>query len=231
MTLFSSARIAWRKQVNEIAASGYYASERAARAFLVGQVLPAWATLLNERDAGQLQRRLRITTTQALVLHLFGRGVLGVDVQGREAPRFSAWPPSREYDTCGSVVCYRVVPKGDIAQIIGRSRFSVDDALRRFKGRSRDDVTLPQRGLCNVISTEAGVALDGVFSAQTSFPFMYAVCEYASAKTYAYACRVGHGQFVERQTAWCERALNAQGMPLSTPAANDVEAGRNTEAM
>jgi hypothetical protein len=231
MTIFSAAQAAWRKQVREIASTTYYTCERTARAFLVGQVLPAWATLLNERDPGELQRRLRVTTTQALILHMFGRGVLGVDVEGRVAPRFTTWPPSRQYDAKGDVVCYRVVPKGDIATIIGRSRHSVDEALRRFKGRSRDEITLPERGLCNVISTEAGVALDGIFSAQTSFPFMYAVTEYANAKLYAFSSRVAHGQFVERQQGWCERALKAHQMPaLIAEAANDIVSS-NAEAV
>lgn len=209
MSLFQEYTDRWKEQVNVIAASGYYAKKDMAERFFVRHVAAAWQGVLQVSEDDDLATRFGMTPTQKLLLHVFGKGVVGVASKNTRAPRFKAWPPSHDKNSHGRPICYRVVPTSDLAKITRRSRSAVDDALRRFKRTGADD--LVDHGLCNVISTEAGVALDGIFQPQMSFPFAYAVHEYEHGKDYAQEQRVQQSAFYERQTRWCREGIAAKG--------------------
>jgi hypothetical protein len=150
-----------------------------------------------------------------LVLHLFGRGVLGVDAVF--APRLVVWPPSRDVWRSGLLVTPRAIPTSDIRTMIGRSRSAVDTALTHFKGRG--DRGARFRNLCNVLSLPTGVAIDGWLSPYATAPFMYTASEYRDACAYVRSRESECGEFVVRQSGWCEHALagaaSSAGIPSS----------------
>src|SRR5260221_147437 len=139
----------WRAQVAGLARSGVYAVPRRAELFFLAHVLPAWRSVGGEPVAP-------LSTTQLLVVHLFGRGVLGVDAAC--APRLVLFPPSHEVGRNGLPVARRAIPIADIARLVGRSRSAVEEALARFRGKGHDGARL--KAVCRVISLPTGVVLD-----------------------------------------------------------------------
>jgi hypothetical protein len=217
----------WGEQVEAIVASRYYADVGRAREFLARHVLPAWRAMEEAATDEEVKRKYRMTETQVLMVHLFAHGVLGVCVVDEAAPRLATWRPSRSKGTGGAPLVQRVISTREIARMVGRSPSAVGRALRRFKGLEGPKA---KKGVWNVISMPAGVALDGMLSMHTRHPYMYAGHEYAEARSYARACRQHHGRFARRQTGWCVDAMKNAGMPLKdAPKAKPRKAERAAE--
>jgi hypothetical protein len=211
MSRFSEQSKQWKQQVAAIAESGYYADVGRAVAYAEEHVFPVWRTVNQADSIREVVGKRGLTGAQVLIVHLFARGVLGLGPAAEDAPRLVVWRPSRAVGATGEPVCPRVIGTADIARLIGRSRYAVERALRRFKGL---EGARPKCRTWSVISMPTGVALDGALSTATLQPFMYAVHEYADARHYAGACKQRSARFTGRQDGWCRGALFAAGKPV-----------------
>lgn len=211
MRTYSQAMASYRAHVSEIIGKGYYAKPWLAEQYFLQHIHPAWCGALDAYEDEDVRKLYGITPTTVMLLHVFGRGVVNVGPVRTQAPRFTVYPPSHEQNAKGEPVCYRAIPKADLAKLVGRSVSAVEEGLDRLRGKGARGDTLQSHGLCAVLSLHAGVVIDGVFGKQTAFAFMYMVDEYEHDARVAREARTAAGATYTHQLAWCERAKRALG--------------------
>jgi hypothetical protein len=202
--------------VQRVAATGYYKSQRDAERFFNQHVRPAWIRVLRiDEEDESFEKQYRFTPTMFRMLFLFGRGVNRVAVT-KKAPLIHLWPPRHELGRYGDIRFFRGLSHASVAKLIGASHKAVEDGLNRFKGDKDDKNGLFARRLMTVISTDVGVTLDGVFRiastplGQTTFRFMYDVELYEQARDYARMQRVRSTDLFLRQTEWSNEGVMAK---------------------
>ena len=200
---YGEAIKAHRDDVERVAAHGFYSNQHHADRFFAQKIEPAWTHAIREEEDADLVDRFGITPTAKRVLFLFGRGVLRVGVT-RKTPLIEVWPPQRDVDERGNFLRFRGLSKASIARLVRGSAKAVETALRSFK--SQDTGGLFERRLLNVLSTEVGITLDGVFDPQLSLSFMFDVPTYDHADNFAVDSKVGNSAWVHRQRCWSREA-------------------------
>ena len=225
MTLFGEARDRWRAHVCSLADSGYYADDGRAHRYVTQRILPLWQEACEAPDAAQ---SYRITPTLERILHLFGRGVLGHGMERGKTPRVRCWPPARLAPGSEAPTFYKVVPKKDVARIVGASTSAVREAFRRIRGRGADP-GLQGRGLCAIVSQESGIHLDGLFDRQLPGPFALLADDYERGRLQAQAQESACGRYARAQVQWCEAGRASKGLirrsRRSTATARPASAG------
>lgn len=172
---FTPALDAYKAGLVPIVDSGYYADQRRADLFFVRHMEPLWLAELAKSglvlEADELYKRMGITPTMVLILHLFGRTVHRVGLGRKPVHMISAWPPSRLKDPDEFPILFEGISTPDIARLIGRSRSAVSTALRRIKGDDPDGFFALR--LATVLSSHMAITLDGMFDSQVRFAFTY----------------------------------------------------------
>jgi len=203
--------------VKKIAESGYYKTQRHAQRFFEQHVRPAWISGMAVEEEEDIEDRFQLTPTMVRVIFLFGRCVNRIALT-KSTPLITKWPPLHQSRKTDPIRCFMGLSQPSISKLVGASSTAVQEAFRRFK-RS-DSGGLVDRRLLNVISTEAGVVLDGVFERQTSFPFRYELDVYERGISFAADMRVASSSFHERQTSWAREARQVKFGIESIPRQN-----------
>lgn len=210
-----SARAAYAANVKEIADSGYFKSQAAALNFFEAKIHRLWRSQVGTAEEANLVQQMRITDTMLRMIHLMAS--LQHRIWGdthRKHPRLAFGVPFIGADKDGNrcISFSRAIPKADIAAMIGRSVDTVDDALKRFRGRGKTD-DFYQHQLAVVLSVETGIFLDALLSRQLQFEFMtqhtLEAGDYEKAKVYAWSQRISGGETWTRQIEHAERAKRA----------------------
>lgn len=211
---YSKALKAHRDDVERVAAVGFYSNQHHADRFFAQKIEPAWSHALRAEEDADLVETFGITPTAKRILFLFGRGVMRVGVT-RKTPLIGVWPPRRDVDERGNFLRFRGLSKASIARLVGGSSKAVETALLSFK--SEDSGGLVERRLLNVLSTEVGVTLDGVFDPQLSLRFMFDVPTYDHADNYAVDSKLANSAFAHRQRAWSREARETKLADIGVP--------------
>ena len=225
-TELQAAKAAWATHLSKHVARGYYANIYTARNYFARHVAPLWSQALGV-DELELVQDIGINDTMLLLLHLFGKGVAHAHLP-KSAPRFTEWPAM--LDDSGAVRRFRVIPKGDIAKVVGKSRAAVEHAIRRFRRKQdRPGERLYEAKCASVLSLEVGIAIDGIFTRQTSFAYMLEDYQrgYIVAQTQG---RATLDTYVDQKN-WCSEGMGVDRDGVAALAAlahqtvNEVQAG------
>lgn len=206
--LYKSARDAWKTQAVTIAADGYFKDDTRAANYFDNVLAPLWRSRLNAPDSENLIKILRLTPTMLAILHLVGVAQHDTYNPGarqrrpKGCPIFDRWSPAIKTSPPG-VTCYRAIPQIDLALMIDRRLDTVSESLRRFRGKGGvTEYHLSK--LAVVLSIDAGIMIDGLFSAQLSFPFTRE--EFQHAREYALNQRQANGDVWTRQIEYTRQA-------------------------
>lgn len=227
MSDYKTARDAYKANVEALAASKFYAGQTRANRYFAQNMAEVWAAQFGRvglPTPENLERRFGITPTMLRIFHLFGRTVHGVGIKTK-VHLITHWPPTRTLDAAKRPILFRGVSTPDIARIIEASDSAVRGALKRIKGDESDGMFALR--LMTVLPSDAGITLDGMFTEQTSFAFVYdeqftfTADEYQRAIHTVEDARVADATRTRQVIEWCSGRKDRVGHPVSVPITRD----------
>lgn len=203
--LAAELRSAYESERDEIAKTRYYANDGLAHGYFSRDVAPVWGSVLNV-DADDVIKTCGLSKSALRLIHFFGRAIHKKATGRSRAMVVTAFPPEHSGDTVRTHMAY---PKSGLAKVCGISKATVDAAIHVLGGRRGRDGMLVENGLCCPQFVGSGVIIDGLFTMQIGFPFMYELSTYQESTILALRNRVGMGQTAMKIVNWNRGAKEA----------------------
>ena len=212
---YQQLRDAFAADVQRIATSRYYSHDGNAFAYLSRDVAPIWGEALSV-EADDVVKIACLAPSVLRVLHFFGRAMHRKASGKSRAPLVQSLPPSRAGGVVRTQVAY---PKASIAKVCGLTVRTVEAAISTLGGRRGKDDMLVTNKLCCPQFLDAGIIIDGIFSRQLAWPFLYDSEVYTESTNNAMRARVGMGSTANKIIAWNRVATSPQEEQLDMPLA------------
>jgi hypothetical protein len=226
---FKRHEVAWRAQVEAIAASGFYADATRARRYIEKHIAPVWRPILCADDpAAPVDQILRMNDTMVMMLHLFARAYHRHGIGRSKTHLLECWLPL--FDPFSDRILFlRAISKADTGLMIGRSKSAVERAIDRFRGKKVRDDFFYEKRLAWPSYIETGIMLDIATELQTSILLTYP--EYAHAHAHAKDADLADAPTNFKQRVWCaEKLRNTEPVMDACGRAVENDNAQKTEA-